>query len=67
MKNNIVSVEWLKSQKGVIIFDPSLKPSTSYIPRAMRFDFDKKICDQSTVLPHMMPTVELFQEEVQKL
>jgi thiosulfate/3-mercaptopyruvate sulfurtransferase len=67
MKANIVSVEWLKFQKDVIIFDASLKPSASYIPGAMSFDFDKKICDPNSSLPHMMPTAELFQEEVQKL
>ena len=67
MKANIVSVEWLKFQKDVIIFDASLKPSTSYIPGAMSFDFDKKICDPNSSLPHMMPAADLFQEEVQKL
>jgi thiosulfate/3-mercaptopyruvate sulfurtransferase len=67
MKTNIISVEWLKFQRDVIIFDASLKPSASYIPGAIVFDFDKEICDQNSTLPHMMPSMELFQEEVQKL
>jgi thiosulfate/3-mercaptopyruvate sulfurtransferase len=67
MKANIVSVEWLKFQKDVIIFDASLKPSSAFIPGALIFDFDKKICDKNSTLPHMMPTAEIFQEEVQKL
>ncbi len=67
MKANIVSVEWLKFHKDVIIFDASLKPSSAFIPGALIFDFDKKICDKNSTLPHMMPTAEIFQEEVQKL
>lgn len=76
--NSIISVQWLKENfdaENLIILDASMKPVTNvgeaiaetYIPNAMRFDFDKDIKDQNTNLPHMMPTPEFFQDEVQKL
>ncbi|WP_413701443.1 3-mercaptopyruvate sulfurtransferase [Psychromonas sp. KJ10-10] len=37
------------------------------IPGALFFDFDKKVCDQNSELPHMMPSEALFQHEVQSL
>jgi thiosulfate/3-mercaptopyruvate sulfurtransferase len=78
IKNSIVSVQWLKenfSAEKLIILDASMKPVTNvgdaiaerYIPNSLRFDFDKDIKDQNTTLPHMMPTPEFFQDEVQKL
>ena len=39
----------------------------TYIPNALRFDFDNDIKDINTSLPHMMPTPEFFTKEVQKL
>lgn len=78
IQNSIVSVEWLKenfSAENLIILDASMKPVTNvgdaiaemYIPNSLRFDFDKDIKDMNTTLPHMMPTPEFFQDEVQKL
>ena len=37
------------------------------IPGSRIFDFDKKICDHTSALPHMMPTPEQFEEEVRSL
>jgi thiosulfate/3-mercaptopyruvate sulfurtransferase len=37
------------------------------IPNARRFDYDKKVCKPNSILPHMMPTAELFQAEARKL
>ncbi|MFN3492215.1 MAG: sulfurtransferase [Anaerolineales bacterium] len=76
--NSLVSVEWLKenfSAENLIILDASMKPVTNvgdaikdtYIPNALRFDFDNEIKDMNTSLPHMMPTPEFFTDEVQKL
>ena len=76
--NSIVSVQWLKenfSAENLIILDASMKPVTNvgdaiaetYIPNSLRFDFDNDIKDMNTSLPHMMPTPEFFQDEVQKL
>ena len=76
--NSIVSVQWLKenfSAENLVILDASMKPVTNvsdaikdtYIPNALRFDFDNDITDMNTSLPHMMPTPEFFTDEVQKL
>ncbi len=76
--NSLVSVGWLKenfSAENLIILDASMKPVTNvgdaikdtYIPNALRFDFDSEIKDHNTALPHMMPTPEFFQDEAQKL
>jgi len=37
------------------------------IPGALYFDFDKTICDQSSMLPHMMPSEKLFEQQVRAL
>ena len=37
------------------------------IKNAAFFDFDERICDPDSDLPHMMPDAELFTDEVQKL
>jgi thiosulfate/3-mercaptopyruvate sulfurtransferase len=76
--NSLVSVEWLKenfSAENLIILDASMKPVTNvgdalkdtYIPNSLRFDFDNDIKDMTTLLPHMMPSPEFFQDEIQKL
>ncbi len=76
-----VSVSWLAeniSNPQVIVLDASMKPvgatATSApqtapvrIPGARRFDFDQKICDQKSSLPHMMPAPEHFEKEVRAL
>jgi 3-mercaptopyruvate sulfurtransferase SseA len=38
-----------------------------WLPNAQIFDFDTRICDQSSSLPHMMPTPEVFEKEVRAL
>ena len=78
--NSIVSVQWLAenhSAENLIIFDASMKPigvvknpvqeTPTYIPGALRFDFDDVLCDHNTSLPHMMPSPEFFTDEMQKL
>lgn len=77
----LVSSTWLSENlfhPNLIILDASLKPAnktqskinedlTTQIPGTRLFDFDKKICDQDTLLPHMMPSPELFEQEVRAL
>jgi thiosulfate/3-mercaptopyruvate sulfurtransferase len=78
--NSIISVPWLKenlSAENLVIFDASMKPivpvanpapeTRVYIPGSLRFDFDEVLTDPSTSLPHMMPSAEFFQEEMQKM
>jgi thiosulfate/3-mercaptopyruvate sulfurtransferase len=38
-----------------------------YIPGARVFDFDQRICDPGSSLPHMLPSPELFTHEVRGL
>ncbi|MEY2936143.1 MAG: hypothetical protein RL033_6892 [Pseudomonadota bacterium] len=38
-----------------------------YIPGARVFDFDQRICDPGSSLPHMLPSPELFTREVRSL
>jgi thiosulfate/3-mercaptopyruvate sulfurtransferase len=78
---SLVSVQWLADHltaENLIILDASMKPVTPYnstapqpgpvyIPRSMRFDFDKEILDRNSSLPHMMPSAEFFTEEMQKM
>lgn len=74
----LVSVQWLADHldaDNLVILDASMKPvnndslheETAYIIGARRFDFDKDIRDKNTNLPHMMPSADVFTEEVQKL
>lgn len=67
----LISVEWLSANltnPDLVILDASMGSTDAlHIPRARAFDFDKKICDQSSSLPHMMPSPELFEKEVQAL
>jgi thiosulfate/3-mercaptopyruvate sulfurtransferase len=80
LTDSIVSVQWLKenlSAEKLVIFDASMKPivpvtnavpeTRVYIPGSLRFDFDDVLTDHTTSLPHMMPSAEFFQEEIQKL
>ncbi|HEX8699691.1 MAG TPA: sulfurtransferase [Myxococcaceae bacterium] len=77
-----VSVSWLASHLGharLILLDASVKPAaaaastppgpgaTVQIPGTRIFDFDKRICDPATALPHMMPPPDLFEREVRLL
>lgn len=79
IKSNLVSPEWLSENlnaDNLILFDASMKPiGTSvapegphkYIPNSLRFDFDDVLCDKASGLLHMMPSAELFTEEMQKM
>lgn len=77
--NSLVSVPWLHENlaaENLVLFDASMKPifpvsdaapeTPVYIPGALRFDFDDVLCDHDTSLPHMMPSPEFFESEMQK-
>lgn len=78
----LVSVKWLADHAGdpdLVLLDASLKPVTAggansndrddglRIPGTRIFDFDKKICDTASDLPHMMPAPDVFEREVRAL
>jgi thiosulfate/3-mercaptopyruvate sulfurtransferase len=77
----LVTPAWLSAHLGdpaVVILDASMKPIGSvgsapaasaevWVPNAQIFDFDTRICDRSSSLPHMMPTPEVFEKEVRAL
>ena len=77
----LVSVRWLEAHiddPGLVVLDatyhpvappppPAGKSGPVYLPHARLFDFDKRICDPDTSLPHMMPSAELFEREVRAL
>lgn len=78
----LVDVDWLHENinaSELAILDASVPPvvpgyeslnsedSFQAIPSARRFDYDTKICKQDSALPHMMPSADLFEEEVRKL
>jgi thiosulfate/3-mercaptopyruvate sulfurtransferase len=75
----LVSVSWLKNhidEPGLVVLDATFHPAPPaewqakpivYLPHARVFDFDKRICDPSSSLPHMMPGTELFEREVRAL
>lgn len=77
----LVSVPWLAAHiddPGLIVLDTTFHPVAAppppagltgpvFLPHARVFDFDKRICDQSSNLPHMMPSAELFEREVRAL
>lgn len=81
IKSPLVTTAWLAENlfdPKLIVLDASIKPvvkrdsnssnnSKVKIPRALIFDFDKKICDQNSTLPHMMPSANLFEREVRAL
>ncbi|MGV6852249.1 MAG: sulfurtransferase [bacterium] len=79
MRKNIKTSQWLLDHiddPGLIVLDATMKkmpngdsipvPSKK-IPNAQMFDFDTQICDQSTTLPHMLPSPEEFERAVQEL
>lgn len=78
----LVSVEWLadalQADPRIVVLDASWHmPATQRdgeqewlqkrIPGARFFDFDRRICDRETSLPHMMPDASLFTSEAQRL
>jgi thiosulfate/3-mercaptopyruvate sulfurtransferase len=80
---SLVSVQWLadaRAQLGdsLVVLDASwhmpatqrdgeAEWQTARIPEARFFDFDRRICDHESSLPHMMPDAALFTSELQRL
>jgi thiosulfate/3-mercaptopyruvate sulfurtransferase len=82
LPGSIVSTQWLAAHINhpkLVVLDASLQSVVNtninqrnenialQIPGTKLFDFEKRICDQASVLPHMMPTPELFTQEVRAL
>jgi thiosulfate/3-mercaptopyruvate sulfurtransferase len=76
----LVSTAWLSAHLNdpdLVILDSSMKPigsagatagsTDAWIPKAQIFDFDTRICDRGTSLPHMMPAPDVFEREVRAL
>jgi thiosulfate/3-mercaptopyruvate sulfurtransferase len=77
----LVTPSWLSAHLGapdLVILDASMKPVGSvgaspsasadvWLPNAQVFDFDTRICDHSSGLPHMMPAPDVFEKEVRAL
>ena len=77
----LVSIRWLSEhlgEPGLVVLDASMKPigaaastapasTEAFLPSAQVFDFDTRICDHATSLPHMMPSPESFAREVRAL
>ena len=82
LNSSLIDTDWLAAnlnEPGLIVLDASVPPVVpgyvsynrnghfSAIPGARRFDYDQVICKPRSSLPHMMPSSQLFQEEVRKL
>ena len=82
INSSLVDTEWVAANLGndsIVVLDASVAPvvpgyasinteeNFAVIPGARRFDYDGVVCKPNSSLPHMMPTTELFQEEVRKL
>lgn len=72
LPSHLVSVDWLSDnlhEPNLVVLDASLKLDSNepQLPGARHFDFDRRICDQNNELPHMMPSPELFEQEVRRL
>ena len=78
----LVDTDWLATNienEALVMLDASVPPVVpgytsinddakfSAIPGARRFDYDGVFCKPNSVLPHMMPAQELFQQEARKL
>jgi len=80
LKSNLVSTAWLEERLGrddIAIIDaswylpamnrnPEAEYAAGHIPGAVRFDIDT-IRDETSSLPHMLPTPEAFAEAVSRL
>jgi thiosulfate/3-mercaptopyruvate sulfurtransferase len=82
LNSSLIDTDWLAAnlnEPDLIVLDASVPPvvpgyfsynrngNFSAIPGARRFDYDQVICKPRSSLPHMMPSSQLFQEEVRKL
>ncbi len=77
--SNLVSVSWLNAHlrdANLVVLDATMKfkpdgspvaDPAAFIPGALEFNFDTVICDQNTQLPHMLCSVEQFEEAAQEL
>jgi thiosulfate/3-mercaptopyruvate sulfurtransferase len=77
----LVSVRWLAAaidEPGLVVLDATFHPVAPpppppghsgpvFLPHARVFDFDRRICEKDTPLPHMMPSAEVFEREVRAL
>jgi thiosulfate/3-mercaptopyruvate sulfurtransferase len=77
----VVSADWLSANAGrkdIVVLEASMKPvgpptpeereyADRQIPGTRVFDFETRICDTKSALPHMMPPPELFEAEVRAL
>lgn len=77
----LVDADWLRqhlADERLLVFDCSWHmPATerdgyqewleAHIPGARFFDFDRRICDPDSNLPHMLPDAGLFSRELQRL
>jgi len=78
IKEPVVDVNWLRSHLNhpdLVVLDASwFMPGverngetewlSERIPTALYFDFDAVICDTNSDLPHMLPSVEYFSQQV---
>ena len=81
LPDTLVKIDWLRQhldEAGLVLFDASWHMPASgrdgaeewareHIPGARFFDFDRRICDPHSELPHMMPSAEIFTREMQAL
>ncbi|WP_231897937.1 sulfurtransferase [Vibrio tapetis] len=79
MTSALVSAQWLSEnihRSDVVVLDASFAKmipgapqpaSAGFIPTAIRFDYDSVVCDQSSSLPHMLPSPERFQTLVREM
>ncbi len=83
LPSSLVTIDWLSSTlastpSNLIVLDASwhmpatgrdgeAEWCTERIPGAGFFDFDRRICDRDSTLPHMLPDAELFTTELRRL
>jgi thiosulfate/3-mercaptopyruvate sulfurtransferase len=81
LSSPLVDVAWLRARRGdpsLVLFDASWHlPAAgrdgaaefldAHIPGSQYFDFDRRIRDPHSTLPHMLPPPELFEREVRAL
>lgn len=60
----VLDASWYLPAEGR---DPEAEFAAAHIPAARRFDFDGKVKDQASSLPHMLPSAAVFQEAARAL
>jgi thiosulfate/3-mercaptopyruvate sulfurtransferase len=77
-KSNLVSCDWLNKHLGnknlVVLYTNMDNPITGktdavegFIPGALFFDFENKVCDKDSSLPHTMASPDVFTDAVRNL